>query len=35
MNFPRYVVFGEALAPGGKSADEFNVELREAVQRLL
>jgi long-chain acyl-CoA synthetase len=32
---PVAVVFGEALSAGGKSADEFNAELREAVQRLL
>jgi long-chain acyl-CoA synthetase len=32
---PVTVEFGEALAPGGKSADDFNAELHEAVQRLL
>jgi 1-acyl-sn-glycerol-3-phosphate acyltransferase len=32
---PVAVVFGEALASEGKSADELNAELREAVQRLL
>ena len=32
---PVAVAFGAALAPSGKSADEFNVEMHEAVQRLL
>ena len=32
---PVAVAFGAALAPSGKSADEFNAELHEAVQRLL
>ena len=32
---PVAVAFGAALAPSGKSADEFNAEMHEAVRRLL